>query len=268
MSGARTIASPDVITRRVLFAVEVLDPLSRALIHAGLTVKAAGVVGDPIVNASGRFVWLAEAPGTWPTSISITPEGLPYVPVVQAVTPPADVDSPTIEERRIRVTLRPTTAYPFDAGVTSIRGRVLADAMAAAAPIAGALVQLAWRAKGTGVWTPAPPAGPIGDDPPLGEMVTDARGEFVAFIPGGPSSALADMKDGLLKVRLQITRSDVMPRTRVTADDFPFLPDLPAFPGDTPQDTTARNDARKGRIPEGQLLTRDLTLAWSALSPA
>ena len=47
-------------SRRVLFAIELLDAVTLSRVSQGVKVVADGLQGKPIVNSSGLFVWLEE----------------------------------------------------------------------------------------------------------------------------------------------------------------------------------------------------------------
>lgn len=231
-----TISSPDQLNRRVLFALEVFDPLAQSLVSGGLAVKAKGIDADPMVNRSGHFVWLDEG-GPWPGEISVVPYRLPFYPAT--VTPPAPADPQNIQpaERLVRIVLRPTPAYTFPDGVTAIRGQLCESLLKGSPAVTDARVQLAWFDNNADQWAP----------PPELDVATDARGEFGVFVRVTPrGTQTPDIRTGLLKVRLQFSRGGA---TRATPDDFHFLAE----------------PAAKGRIPEGQLLPRDLKLGWSDL---
>src|SRR3974390_1797991 len=63
--------------RKVRFAVELLDAVSLARVSEGVAVSAAGIVGGPVVNASGLFVWLTSHVGDL-KSLDVDPGDLPY----------------------------------------------------------------------------------------------------------------------------------------------------------------------------------------------
>jgi hypothetical protein len=240
-----TILSPDKLNRRVLFAVELFDPISQSLVSAGVALRAKGVTGDPIVNFSGRFVWLGQA-GQWPQEISVIPIRLPFFPETVLPPLPEDPQHPTIKERLVRVTLRPTPAYIFPAGITVIRGQLRERSDQPSPPVTDAHVQLAWCDKqhGACVWIPSPPAS-------AQAVATDANGEFVVFLRlTSVGQQVPDSEKGLLHVRLQFTQSFT---TWVTPDDFPFLAD--------------QIPDHLGRVYEGRLLDRDLRLGWADLIP-
>jgi hypothetical protein len=255
------LANPDSLDRRVLFAVELVDPVTHALVCEGVKVEAAGLVGRPIVSGSGRFVWLEEGEA-WPLRVTVDTGRLPYERQVTLPPPrPVDLATAGAEARRLRVLLRPSAAYVIEDGITAIRGRVFETVSPASAPVAGARVQLAWRDE-AGEWFPALPADGDGGNgaeaPSPREQQTNAAGEFLAFLHLRPAVGIEpDLTDGkYLAVRLQLTRGRAAPDARATPDGFPFLPD-----GDDPQGT------RAGRVREGRVLARDVRLAWSDLVP-
>ncbi len=244
--------SQDGPNRRVLFAVELVDPVAQATVSRGMTVRLGGVSSLPVVNASGRFVWLAERDSqAWPTTIVVTSDGAPFASELVRVRSPRDRKKPTPEERLGRVRLRPTPAYPFEAGVTASRGR-LTESERSPLPVVGALAQLAWFDEVTGKWVPPLPkigSTEEGDPPPTPpEVETDARGEFAVFARMTSTTSTESDLEGQVKVRMQFTRLREGLSSRVTPPDFPFVPGKP-----------------DGCMPEGRLLPRDLQLRWSDL---
>lgn len=232
----RELASPDLIDRKVLLALEVFDPLAQSLVSNGLSVAAQGL-GQPLINLSGRFVWLDQG-GAWPDQITVDPVDLPFVS--EAVQPPAPPNLPnaTAEQRRVRIVLRPTAAADFSGGVTAVRGQLFETATAPSTPVTDATTQLAWFDLHSNAWVPSSersaPASPTG--------------EFAVFVRLQPTTLQEpDLTAGLLKVRVQVTRGGT---TLATPDNYPFLA--------APQSA--------GRITEGELLARDLKLGWSELS--
>jgi hypothetical protein len=223
-----------------MVAVEVLDPVTQLRVTRGLAVSAKGLDGDPLLSWSGRFVWVDQV--QWPEEISVVPVGLPFANETVVPERPPRFPEATAEQRRVRVVLRPTAAYPFSTGVTAIRGllceRIDQDPIV---PVENARVQVAWREVRTGKWIPAPTT-------PVQAPSTDSKGQFGVFLrlPTLPPQ-MPDLEKGLLKVRLQFTRDGT---TRATPEDFSFL----------------ANPAPKGRVTEGAFLTRDLKLGWVDLA--
>ena len=75
------LVDPDQLPERsVAFALELLDPVSVTLISEGVEVAIAGRDAKPIVNLSGRFVWLGQT-DVWPTTLSVTPGAQPFEPI-------------------------------------------------------------------------------------------------------------------------------------------------------------------------------------------
>jgi len=242
MTNPRFIAAPDVLDRRVLFAVELLDPITQAPVWRGITVTAAGMQRKPIVNRSGRLVWLVEK-DAWPGEIVVDPGATPYARHTQpGPARPADILKAKPDERLARIVLRPTAAYPFDTGATVVRGTLKErddDETSPAVP--SAIVQLAWHDTLAGTWHPAPPL--------PGEVwpETGSNGEFAALLQlHAPAPHDPDLTPkGWLKARVQVTRGV---ETRATPNTYPFLP-----------------TADPGYVPEGRLLPKDVTLGWVQL---
>ena len=241
----RRILSPDEpLNRKVLIAVEVFDPVAQSLVSRGVIIKARGLDDDPIVSWSGRFVWVQQG-DRWPTAIAVTPVQLPFTAQEVQTPRPPNFPVATAAERRVRIVLQPTSAYPFD-GVTAVRGRLTERLDPGSPPMPGVRIQLAWFDANSNTWVPAPPAGP--QDP-----ATDDDGEFAVFLRLMPvSPAQPDLEHGFLKARLQFTTGSAPPESRATPDDYPFLPPDRA-PG--------------GRVAEGRMLQTDLRLGWSDLLP-
>jgi hypothetical protein len=78
--------TPDVLERRVLFAVELIDPVTQSLVWKDVTVTPANITRKPIVNRSGRFVWLFEGTA-WPGDIVVEPDGIPFETHTQPAPP-------------------------------------------------------------------------------------------------------------------------------------------------------------------------------------
>lgn len=219
-------------SRRVLLAVELLDPLTWQPVWRGMEVRAQGLAGRPIINASGRFVWLREG-DSWPSRIIVDPRQQPYL-APPPVTPPrpADMERPTEDEQRVSIRLRPAADYDFSAGTTVVSGVLRQRGARDAAAVAGAQVVLQWRDSALGRWVPAAlPA------------LTDSTGRFAVFVRLGPDvQALPDLVDGFLRVRLKVTHAG---STAYTRPSFRFIAD-PAAPA--------------GRVREGYALPQPLRL--------
>lgn len=242
---APSIASPDLLTRSALLALELVDPVSLELVSKGITLRAEGLERAPLQNLTGRFVWLREGE-RWPSSFTFEPGSLPFArQQVLAPARPADL-ARDVGMRVVRVVLRPTPMYPFETGVTSLRGRLLASANGA--PMAGVRMQLAFRDEQSAEWLPRPPQPIVNASPP--ELETDRNGEFALFLRSAPQPGVTpDLNQGQLRVRVQATHAAPF-ETRATPDDFVFAP-----------------TAAAGRLALGLPLARDLTLTWNTLRP-
>jgi hypothetical protein len=233
----------------VLLAVELLDPIALSIVSRGVTVEAVGLKHGPIGNRSGRFVWLEEN-GKWPEAIKVAPQSAPFWPHELRPVPRPGTKP---EDRLVRITLRPTPAYPLEAGVTAIRGHLCESDADGSPGVKGARVQLAWHDENSGDWLPPPPqydGNGSAASPP--EAETNGNGDFAVFLRLNPPKTAQpelDPKTRMLAVRLQFTRPSIR-RSRATPTDFAFLPILP-----------------KGRVPEGQLLQTDPRLGWAELDP-
>jgi hypothetical protein len=238
-------------SREVLFAIEVLDPVALTTLSRGIEVRPLDAAGRPIegrasLSYSGRFVWLKKRGNERPKSIEVRPGKLPFETAQVEVA--AKVEPVAIKDRLITVPMRPTFAYPFAEGVTMVRGRIWEDDAGRSQGVAGARVQLAFYEVATGTWWPTA-------DLPwrLGEAQTDASGAFAVFLRQPfPKNTAADVRAGLVKVRLQVERPGngvVMTRKADTWLDA-------AAYGTADQDT-------RERIPLGRPYPHDLNLKWT-----
>lgn len=200
MSAAFALYPPETAyTRRVLFAVEVLDGVTLGRLSQGLTVKAPGLTGQPIVNSAGLFVWLQEG-NRAPQGLEIDPGDLPYMAArlpaaaVQVPAPPP----PNLRPPLIRVELAPRRDYPFAAGVTGVCGTLVRLRNEnPAVPIAGATAWLRWiddNANGT-TWVNAPT-----------RSTTDANGDFAAVLRLSPAQLPRLDANGRVRLRLTADR--------------------------------------------------------------
>jgi hypothetical protein len=182
--------------RRVRLAAEVLDGVTLSRVSDGLRLTARGLLGAPIVNAGGLFVWLAEA-GRDPVSVSVDPGWLPFDPQQAAV--------PALPERLVRVELAPRRAYPFPDGATGIRSRLIQNRNDdPPVPVAGVPAWLQWIDDGQAGTPPV-------DAPVRGR--TDESGDFAATVRFAPTQVPGLDAHGRLRVRLAATRAGVTLRS-------------------------------------------------------
>jgi hypothetical protein len=247
MGTTSCIVDPDVFERRLLLAVEILDPVVCARVTRGIAVSADGLATPPFLNHSGLFIWLAGA-GNRPKQIVVSPTSAHYLRQVVAVPAPAQL-APS--DALVRAILRPAAAYPFADGVTALWGVLRQGPEPNAPALPDIRVQLAWFDEASNAWVPSPPkqASLAGSMISPAEVETDARGEFGAFLRLQPRGAQQpDIDHGMLRVRLQFTRSAPNLETRITAPGCVFVP------GKTP-----------GRVGEGRVVPGYHDFHWSAL---
>lgn len=157
-------------TRKASLAVEVLDAVTLQRMSQGVTVMAKGLRGTPVVNHGGLFVWRGEDLAGF-AGVVIDPGALPFAAADLAQ---ADVTLPLHT-----IALQPLANYPFASGTTAIRGSLIETMPplgVAPVPIAGATIRLQWLDDDGSTW----------HQPPQ-RFITDARGEFAAFIPFVPA---------------------------------------------------------------------------------
>ena len=211
--------------RRSLFAIELLDAVTLARVTQGIKVVAQGIKGRPTVNSSGLFVWRPE-PLEPLTKVSIDPGSLPYEQMeilkAELALPPAPVPLTTIQ-------LRPRADYPFQTGLTGMRGVLLEDRTLPKTPVAGVDVQSRWL-DADGNWRDAPTT-----------SRTNTDGEFVSFVRFAASDVPSLDPNKALTVRLRVVRDGA---TRDSSDLK-----LP-----------------QGRIADSSTLSA-LTFAWDELQP-
>lgn len=147
--------------------VELVDPVSGALVHRGVELRAllaggGAAAGPAAVTLSGRFAFRGIAPEAAVTLL-VTPRGAPFFPERVEVPPGGGTAAAAV--RLARVVLAPHRGYPFAAGDGVIHGRLLDEGR----PVVGVGVAVE---EGAGIL--ASPAR------------TDADGEFVLHLrPNG-----------------------------------------------------------------------------------
>jgi hypothetical protein len=184
-------------TRKVLFAVEILDAVTLEPVTRGLDVRATGLKGKPIVNYDGFFVWLEEG-SLQPQQVVIDASKTPY----ESVTVPAAL-SP---DKTIRIELAPRSDYPFTPGMCVLRASLLESSTGTRVAVAGAEVWLQWvddNAAGT-VWVDAPTHSHSG-----------ANGDFAAPLRLAPNQVPRLAAGGGQRAQLRVRRQS---NTRTSAE--------------------------------------------------
>jgi hypothetical protein len=188
--------------RNVLFAVELLDAVTLERVNQGITVDAQGLRRKPVSNSGGLFVWMKQTlqeDTTALRSLAIDTGELPY----QSAT----LDSSQVQAPQLTtITLAPRVNYPFQAGVTVLRGTLVESNFGARRPVLDGSVRLQWIDLFSN-WI---------DSPPVSKTETD-KGDFVAILRFLPNAKPDLNADGTIQVRLQADRP-----TAITRYSTPF----------------------------------------------
>src|SRR3954447_10128026 len=88
-SAVLGLHTPDEVKRRVMFALELVDPVTGRLAFEDMIVTAPGFA-PPVRSASGRFVWIDVAPPAERTvSVKATSKRRIFAPVEKTFEVPA-----------------------------------------------------------------------------------------------------------------------------------------------------------------------------------
>jgi hypothetical protein len=194
--------------------VEAFDPVTLVPVYDGLRLEVELLGTLPVVSSGGRFVWF-EQKGNF-DKLLIDPGALPYLPPAEISIPPLPPPPPPpakpVTHTLIRLELAPSTAYPFAAGTTGMRGTIVRNlADTPLLPLDDVQVRLRWiddNAPGE-TWVDAPTL-----------SRTNFKGDFAAILRLAP---------------LQIPRTDAQQRLRVRvaatrAGNTRFSPELQIRP--------------------------------------
>jgi hypothetical protein len=187
--------------RRVLFGIELLDAVTLSPVNQGLTVVARGLLGKPIVNAGGLFVWLQEDIQNLQT-ISIDPGALPYEGLELERS---QLNLPPIKPALTTIELQPRVGYSFGPGITGLRGTLIESRFDPPKPVANAAVHLQWLDDENN-WHNAPTT----------SQTDQNRGDFVSILRLGPTEVPL-LDKGEVTVRLRASRNGGAERG---SDDF------------------------------------------------
>lgn len=218
--------------RQGLFAIELVDGVTLDRVTAGVKVTAEGLTGDPVVNASGMFVWLKQDAATAAglSKLSIDPGILPFE---RLDLEPADLNLPPDPRPITTIALPPRVDYPFAPGLTGVRGSLIETRVTPPqnpTPVGNAEVHLRWL-DDNGVWR----------DAPIKSRTREKSGDFVSVLSLAPNDVPDIDADGKLTVRLRVRR-DTSERS---SSDFKLL---------------------QGRVMDPSTLST-LTFAWDELQP-
>lgn len=170
----RTIVLDEPLRRRVMFAVEFLDPVTQLRVTTGLRPRAKGLAG-PLLNPSGRFVWrLDDPPAKRQIHIDLDIENKMYGAPAQPLDFEIAGNDGTVAPLDLlkRFVLTTTPLYRPPPGMSAAAGRVLSGG-GSDDPLEGIEVLLeVSHDKHTGTFTSKHVA------------VTDKKGEFVVALSG------------------------------------------------------------------------------------
>jgi hypothetical protein len=185
--------------RKPSFAIEVLDGVTLERVRDGIEVIAVGLNSKPLINSGGVFVWRQQnIDGLKAIHIDTGRQPLEEVTVARpALKLPPDPRPLT------SIVLAPRANYPFAAGTTGLRWRLVASMTPPHVGIGGAVIGLRWLDDNTGLWRDA-----------AQESRTMANGDFVSVLRLGPSD-VPRLTNGSLTVRVRATRNGI---TRFSAD--------------------------------------------------
>jgi len=183
--------------RSVLFAVELRDAVTLERVNQGISVDAQGLRRKPICNSGGLFVWIKQTPQEDTTALQALASDngeLPY----QSVT----LDSSQVQAPHLTtISLAPRVNYPFQAGVTGVRGTLIESNFGTRRSVLDATVRLQWIDHSSN-WIDSPPLSNTGMD----------KGDFVAILRLLPSDKPDLNTDGTMQVRLQTDRPTAITR--------------------------------------------------------
>jgi hypothetical protein len=168
MTVALTLLSPDTIKRRMLVALELIDPVTGRPSGGAMRVRAPGFA-PPTVTRAGQIVWTdPEPPAQRKIEILAVADRGQFAPYPLMLTIPARL--PGAAAVIHRDTLVPTGLYEAPPGRLAVSG-MLIDAVATRQPVVGATVRIWLQSRNDAA---ALDSGYQG--------LSDARGGFVAFV--------------------------------------------------------------------------------------
>jgi hypothetical protein len=162
-------------------------------------VVADGLLGKPIINASGLFVWLQEDVANL-RKVSIDPGALPYE---RLEVDPGELNLPPVKPALTTIELQPKVGYSFTSGITGLRGALIeeqVDPPEPSTPVPNAAVRLQWL-DDDNHWRSAPTISHT--DP--------KRGDFVSILRLS-SIEVPHLEQGEVTVRLLASRDGGLER--------------------------------------------------------
>lgn len=177
------LQSVDLVKRRAMFALELIDPGRGVSAGKAMSVAAASLA-PPSITRAGQFVWNDVNPPA-DRDVDIEASSLDgwFAPWAATIHVPAR--APGVPIHVERVTLQPTGLYEPPAGTLAVAGMVM-DNKQSRQPVVGVAVQLELRSS-------------IHGTVPSSFIATsDARGGFVALASNPGSNDLKTAADGTL----------------------------------------------------------------------
>jgi hypothetical protein len=185
--------SEEAYRRNPAFAIEVLDGVTLERVRDGIEVIAVGLDSKPFINGGGVFVWRRQNIDAL-QAIRIDAGRQPYEDVT---IERANLTLPPKPRPLTSIVLSPRANYPFAAGTTGIRGRLIATTTPPQVGVAGAGIRLRWLDDDGVTWRDV-----------RQESRTTATGDFVSVL----RLALTDVPrviNGSLTVRVRATRNSI-----------------------------------------------------------
>jgi hypothetical protein len=161
-----TSPNTDRLQRRVMFAMDFRDPVTRLPVTGDLNVAAEGL-GAPVRALSGLFVWFdMDPPARRDIKVTAVSASGRFADYEEVITAPEHVPNIPASSLCMPRALRPTGLYEPPEGMTGVAGWLVEDE--GLAPVADAEVSIAFRHAGNQDFVSSYKA------------VTDAGGGFVA----------------------------------------------------------------------------------------
>lgn len=204
---------PDVIRRRVMFALELLDPVTGRVVGDGVRPSVAGLAA-PIKGQGGRFVWLdVDPPAQRQIMVDLVVDNRMYAapgaPIQFSVDANDGKTAPAALLRRRELAI--TSSYVPPDGMTGAAGMVVEDAASGTA-LAGIEIAFACRYAGNQIFVAARNA--VSDGGGAFSVFADDLGDIV------PDPAPPAMAAGDISAWLEVTRPGAPAVLRYTG----FLP--------------------------------------------
>ena len=183
--------SEEAYRRNPAFAIEVLDGVTLERVSDGIDVIAVGLNSKPFINSGGIFVWRSQNIDAL-QAIRIDTGRQPYEEITIAR---AALKLPPTRRPITSLVLSPRANYPFAAGTTGIRGRLIASSTPPQVGVAGARISLVWLDDDGVTWREGAP-----------ESRTTVKGDFVSVLRLRPAD-VPRVINGALTVRVRATRN-------------------------------------------------------------